>query len=123
MELSRGKLLIWFSAALVIGVWVGFGAFTFIVRDAQGTSYAAFQERSLQDNVVVLKMLDEGKTDLAKKFLETYIQVALDGSTETLKLSMNQGIRELYVQKLRFASLAMKDRSKTYLQLLDETRK
>ena len=123
MEFTRRKVILWLCAPFIIGVWCGFGVIQFIIRDSAGIAIAVGDQRQLRHSVRVLKMLDENNVDLAKTFLESDIKVVLDNAPATLKLPMDDQIRLMFEKELKFADVAMKDRSKTYLQLVEEAKK
>ena len=123
MEFTKRRLILWLCAAFIVGIWCGFGAFQFIIRDSAGIAIAVGDQRQLRHSVRVLKMLDENKLDLAVGFLESDIKIVLDHAPANLKLPMNEQIRVMFERELKFADAAMKDRSKTYLQLVEDAKK
>ena len=123
MELSKPKLISWLGGALMVGIWVGIGLFFYTIRNSPGDAIALHDSDQLRMSVLVLKLLDENKIDVAKKVLEGNIKVVLDLKPKGLDLPMSESIRTMYQQEIKFAEMATTDRSKTYLQLAEERKK
>ncbi len=123
MEVPKGKLASWLTIALLVGFWVGIGAYWHIIRYSFGDSTAIHRESRLRDNVVLLKMLDEKRPDIAMRLLEDFIQADIQTSTEQGNFFTSHWAKGNLEKQVKLASLALKDRSKTLVQLMDEAKK
>lgn len=109
--------------ALLLGAIIGAWGSHKIERPQLTFIAVAAQERDLSESVMLLKVLDEGKADLAKSMLESKIQSSLKVAPEYLAYATDSRLSEMFEKSIAMARLAIADRSKSYTQLQQEVAK
>ena len=124
MSLNHFKVLLrglWVGAiGLLLGVVIGVLGVQRVEVPKNAFLFAASADRQLFNALVVLKMLDEGRPDFAKSFLEIQIRASLDSASAMLNDTDHQEMQERLKKTIRLVRLALADRTKSYEQLQKE---
>jgi hypothetical protein len=127
VSIERAKWPLISAAAAIIGLMGGLvgGAMAIYRVEENKCSFllAVRDDRRLADEVMVLKVLDEGKADVAKTLLETAISLDAKSVAGTLEGSSSVPMRQQLERTLRVANLALADRTKSFDQIQKEVDK
>jgi hypothetical protein len=124
------KRVNWLAAvviAAIIGIAIGAavgGTAVYRVEESKVNFLTATrQDTRLADKIMLLKILDKGRVDSAKAFLEAGIRIDSETLAMTLKDTNDPALYQLLERTVRLANLAMADRTKSYDQLQKEAAK